>query len=325
MATGSPTWRTRSRASSGISTGTNSSRARAGMSGAVSPRSCAVSTASTPGVASASSVSMAAMRAAGCGDRTKARWRRSGRRRSSTNAPLPVRWRRCSTARMDRPTQRPSADWAWGRPAALAATALRPSPGSAERGRTSRLAPTSALIAHRPCQRAPQQDGGELLAVLGAAVDVRPRLDRPRRGLCGLLDRLAAELAAGEHVLGRLHAQRDLVDAPYDHPRAGAGAVLHVDRGGCRDDGEVAVAAGELLDRRAVRRAREAHLRDDLARFERRGEEAQEEVGGRDAALAGRPACDELSAEQERQHAPLRRRVAVRDRAAERAARADRE
>src|SRR4051794_2421602 len=310
-AIGSPAWRTRSRASSGISTATNSGRSRRGTSGSTSSRSAAVRTARTPSTSSAGAVSMASMRAAPCGERAKAMDSTPGRGMSSTNDAVPVRWRGSSARRIGRPTQRSpvaAASWSVG-------ASRRPSPATA-------VGP-QALGVDRLGERAAHEHVGELAAVLGAAVHVAGGLDRRRRRAARLGERLAARRRALERLLGRLDAQRHLVDTADDDARVAHAVAVDVDRDGGRHDREVAVAAGELLQRGVGARAREAHLDEQLAGLEGRREEAVEELRRRHLALAARAGDDDRRVEQHGDHAPLGRGVGVGDRAAERAARAD--
>ena len=83
--------------------------------------------------------------------------------------------------------------------------------------------------------------------------------------------------------------------------------------------------SGELLDRCLRPRAGKANLGDDLLRRQGRGHEPLKEIRRLHLARAGRALADDLRVERERQHAPFAGGVGVREAAAERAARADRE
>ena len=203
--------------------------------------------------------------------------RRGGCRRRTT--PCRVRWRGSSTRRSGRPTQRP--------PSATVAASAGGSAPSARHGRRVR----------RRCGARPRRARGARARRSARGGTPRCR-GRPRTGSTApaaarpaSANASSAGRRAVERLLGRLDAQRHLVDAADDDARVGRCGRR---RGRQRDrrghDREVAVAAGELLQRGVRPRAREAHLDEQLAGLERRREEAQEEVARRDLALAARPA-----------------------------------
>ena len=154
-----------------------------------------------------------------------------------------MRWRASSTRRIGRPTQRPPTAAASGSVAGIRPSRL-----------TRRRSP--AIGVDRLGERAADEHVGEVLAVLGAAVHVGRRVDRLRRRTAGLGERLAAGRGAVEHLLGRLDAQRDLVDAADDDARLADDVAVEVERDGRGDDREVAVAAGELVQRGVRARGR---------------------------------------------------------------------
>ena len=77
----------------------------------------------------------------------------------------------------------------------------------------------SAIGVDRLGERAADEHGGELLAVLGAAVHVGGRVDRRAAARPASANASPPRRGAVEHLLGRLDAQRDLVDAADDDPR----------------------------------------------------------------------------------------------------------
>src|SRR4051795_4459115 len=82
----------------------------------------------------------------------------------------------------------------------------------------------------------------------------------------------------------------------------------------------VVLRAGELLVAPAGRAGpRHPQLDDQLVGLQRGLEEAQPELGHRDRPAAVRALDDDVAAEREQRRGQVRRRVAVRDRAAERA------
>ena len=121
-------------------------------------------------------------------------------------------------------------------------------------------------------------------------------------------------------------AERAFAHADDGQPRLLAHAVPHRQHGGRAGDGEIAEAAGELHERRAGagRRTRVAQLHHHLARLQRRRHHAGEELFRGQLAAAG-AARDHHRAIQRHQHAGMfRRRIVVRDAAANGAAVADR-
>ena len=97
------------------------------------------------------------------------------------------------------------------------------------------------------------------------------------------------------------------------------------DDGGDTDGGEVADLALELLVRAAgrARPADHADLGQDLGRLDGGLERVEEEVAGRDLALAGLAATDDRGVARDERRRPIRGRVGVGDRAADRAPVAD--
>ena len=96
---------------------------------------------------------------------------------------------------------------------------------------------------------------------------------------------------------------------PHDRERAG--------------EGEVAVAAGDLLARPSSVEGRHAHLDQQLVVGQRSGQKAKEEVGGLDRPLAAGGASDERGVEGAGHRRQLGGGIAVGQAAADRAARAD--
>src|SRR4029079_19628010 len=144
------------------------------------------------------------------------------------------------------------------------------------------------LPRRRRFERALGERAGQRAAIGGAGVDVLLRLDFGGRRLADL---------DGERFVDGLAVQRRfrlgqsaLAIADADDADMGVGglAALHVVIERDSANGEVAAAAGELLEAVAARGwpRRQMNLGDDFVGFERRGQRALEEIGRLDVARA---------------------------------------
>ena len=128
---------------------------------------------------------------------------------------------------------------------------------------------------------------------------------------------------ADEHGLGRGHLGVHRHHRGERDARVRDRAVVgQLEVRGDRDRGVVADLALELLVRAAgaAGRYRDPDLGDHLVVGERVGEDVGDEVGDRDRPFATRTAGDHLGTGREQHRVPVALGVAVRDRAAERAA-----
>ena len=158
----------------------------------------------------------------------------------------------------------------------------------------------------------PHEHLGEMHAVLGRGVEVALRIGLGGRLLGGIGDRRARRQR-------RRHARgQDRGRAHVDQPHA---ALTVAAPGGHTDDRPVLGAAVELLEAPAgTVHLRHADLGEHLVGRERGGEEALEEVGRRDLAGAVRALRHVGGTERQRVGGQVARRVAVGDRATDRAA-----
>ena len=167
----------------------------------------------------------------------------------------------------------------------------------------------------------------EVAAVVGGGVEVgvwRHELGgAPGRGG----DRRVGEAVAFEDLLGRgqPHGHRPGSRRGQARLRAARAVADHHRRD--RDDREVAAAPRELLERKAGRRVHrwQADLGEDLVGLEAGREVRHEEVLRLHDTLALRAARHHRAAERREDRGVLRGRVRVGDRAADRAARPDRQ
>ena len=113
---------------------------------------------------------------------------------------------------------------------------------------------------------------------------------RSRTASAAAAVKVSAEAAAPTSDCSTSRARTGRSATPIRQTRASpiAPPPLSGDHGGHADQGEVAVAAGHLLERPACARrtGRDPDLDDALVVVERRGEVRHEEVVGRDHALA---------------------------------------
>ena len=138
-------------------------------------------------------------------------------------------------------------------------------------------------------------------------------------------DRRGVRLLARQRLLGRGGPDGIRRRPADDEARARADAVLHLDDGRDADDGvgRGGMAVLQVHPAGALAVGRYEDGRDDLAGLQRRREQVQEEVSGRDLALALGPAGDDRGAEGDEDRGEVGRGIRVGDRAADRPAVAD--
>src|SRR5262245_46928384 len=226
--------------------------------------------------------------------------------------------RRSPPSRGGRRRAQPGADRCrWRRPTPTTPTddhAVRPvawerRPRGATRGR--RRGPRSrrpTVSTRRDFERAPDEDTREVLSVLGCRVDVGGRLGPVRRLRGGFLD----GCAAGERLFDGDRPERR---PTHVHERDTRRAVPDRHRA---DDRPVLRPALELLVREPTRRLRDSDLGEQLVGLEDGLEEPVKELGRADSPFTTRSPYDEHGVEREQQCGQIRRRVAVRNRSADR-------
>src|SRR5918998_2769434 len=179
---------------------------------------------------------------------------------SSTNRPRPVRCRASSTLGMDLPIH-------------LSVREDEPLPD----------------IARRFYQRPLDKHGREIAPVICGPLNVRGWIDGLRRLPSRLFEGLLANRGSLQHTLRFGDAQGYVCHASEHYAGGATLPVADVQRSGRGDDGVIPGTPGVLLHRGARSRFGKPDLHDHLVRLQRGYEEAIEEVGGRDGALAPGP------------------------------------
>ena len=187
-----------------------------------------------------------------------------------------------------------------------------PDPAPAEGGgfiRVHRLPASS--------QRAADQRRRQPAAVVGAGVQVMAGVDLLRGGPRGRLAALRRRPAAARPRARARERRRRRRARCAASPSSGSATATAT-------SAKSPWRRANSWHRGALHGRREAHRGDDLVGLERGREVAEQEVLGRDLALAARPGDLDHRAERDRDQAPLGGRVRVGEAAAERAAAADR-
>src|SRR6266508_86182 len=179
----------------------------------------------------------------------------------------------------------------------------------------------------RPAQGAAGEHARQVATVGGRGVDVGVGLDQLGRPARRRLEGGLREPVALEDLLGG--PEPDWHGPRARRREAGCRAALSVsgEHRGDADDGEVAVAAAELLEREAGAGGHggQPHLDEDLVRPEARGEIAPEQLGWAERPLATRPPDHDRSVQCREDRRVLGRWIGVGEAAPDGPAGADRQ